>query len=219
MACRLSQCEYWSDTLDRWAEDLVEAAPLAHARAARRPACRRPSCWKCCKFSKAKSTCGKILASPSKPKPAQEIDKWHAGADDLSGTQKRLDERVKKVIDRIRELPDAATQFGKEIALLAKVDTVMDEATDILARPETGSPAIAAETEAIELLLQSKRINPKSGGGGGATPGGGGGGDTKDSRWQCWAAASTRKKSGKTTAFPKRWVSRAPCCPKNSAPD
>ena len=88
---------------------------------------------------------------------------------------------MKKVNDQIRELPDADTQFGKEIALLAKVDTVMDETTGILARPETGSPAIAAETEAIELLLQSKRINPKSGGGGGATPGGGGGGDTKDS--------------------------------------
>ena len=50
----------------------------------------------------------------------------------------------------------------------------MDEATEILARPETGSPAIAAETEAIELLLQSKRINPKGGGGGGSSPGGGG---------------------------------------------
>ena len=50
----------------------------------------------------------------------------------------------------------------------------MDEATEILAQPETGSPAIGAETEAIELLLQSKRINPKGGGGGGSTPGGGG---------------------------------------------
>ncbi|TXT21999.1 MAG: hypothetical protein FD138_3840, partial [Planctomycetota bacterium] len=39
----------------------------------------------------------------------------------------------------------------------------------------------AAETEAIELLLQSKRINPKGGGGGGANPGGGGGGTTNDS--------------------------------------
>jgi hypothetical protein len=57
----------------------------------------------------------------------------------------------------------------------------MGEAADILARPETGSPAIGAETEAIELLLQSKRINPKSGGGGGRTPGGGGTGTTNDS--------------------------------------
>lgn len=37
------------------------------------------------------------------------------------------------------------------------------------------------QTEAIELLLSSKRINPKSkGGGGGANPGGGGSGDTTD---------------------------------------
>jgi hypothetical protein len=56
----------------------------------------------------------------------------------------------------------------------------MVDATGILARPDTGPPAIAAETEAIELLLQSKRFNP-GGGGGGANPGGGGGGTTTDS--------------------------------------
>ena len=65
----------------------------------------------------------------------------------------------------------------------------MDEATEILARPETGSPAIAAETEAIELLLQSKRINPKGGGGGGSNPGGGGGHNRTIRPWPCWAAA------------------------------
>jgi hypothetical protein len=57
----------------------------------------------------------------------------------------------------------------------------MTEATDILASTETGRPAIAAETEAIELLLKSRRINPKGGGGGGSTPGGGGTGKTTDS--------------------------------------
>src|SRR5690606_24105409 len=62
-----------------------------------------------------------------------------------------------------------------------EVEMVMREAASILRRPETGAPAIAAETEAIELLLQSKRINPKSGGGGGSAPGGGGTGITVDS--------------------------------------
>ena len=57
----------------------------------------------------------------------------------------------------------------------------MDEARDILAQPDTGKPAIGAETEVIELLLQSKRINPKAGGGGGSNPGGGGDGTTHDS--------------------------------------
>src|SRR5206468_12857781 len=64
---------------------------------------------------------------------------------------------------------------------LSTVSKVMGEATEILARPETGSPAIAAETEVIELLLQSRRFKPGGGGGGGAIPGGGGGGTTNDS--------------------------------------
>ena len=89
--------------------------------------------------------------------------------------------RTDDVTQRIRELPDGEQEFGKEIQLLTLVSQVMNEATEILARPDTGAPAIAAETEAIELLLQSKRINPKGGGGGGATPGGGGGGTTQDS--------------------------------------
>jgi hypothetical protein len=57
----------------------------------------------------------------------------------------------------------------------------MKEATEILARPDTGRRAIAAETEAIELLLQSKRMNPNGGGGSGSSPGGGGGGTTNTS--------------------------------------
>jgi hypothetical protein len=91
-----------------------------------------------------------------------------------------LQDRIEKVNDRIRDLPDGAAKFAPEIRLLGQVAAVMGEASDILARPETGSPAIAAETEAIELLLQSKRFNP-GGGGGGANPGGGGGGTTTDS--------------------------------------
>jgi hypothetical protein len=97
-----------------------------------------------------------------------------------SETQDKLRDRTDKVTQRIRELPEGEAQFAKEIALLSKVSDVMKEATEILARPETGPPAIAAETEAIELLLQSKRFAP-GGGGSGSTPGGGGGGTTTDS--------------------------------------
>ena len=114
-------------------------------------------------------------------RPAIKSDDYESQAKDLSDTQEQLRERVDKVIDRIGELPDAAANFGKELLLLGEVSQVMVEAAAILAQPDTGKLAIAAETEAIELLLQSKRINPKGGGGGGATPGGGGGGTTTDS--------------------------------------
>jgi hypothetical protein len=102
-------------------------------------------------------------------------------AREISQTQALLAERVAKLTVRIRELPDGEAEFGYEIGLLGQVETVMDDATEILARPETGREAIGAETEAIELLLKSKRINPNGGGNGGSSPGGGGTGTTVDS--------------------------------------
>lgn len=114
-------------------------------------------------------------------KPAVTSQEHADQAHELSETQEELRVRVEKVIGRIRELPDAETEFAYEIGLLGQVEVVMGEAVEILDRPETGRPAIGAETDAIELLLQSKRINPKRGGGGGSNPGGGGGGQTQDS--------------------------------------
>jgi hypothetical protein len=112
---------------------------------------------------------------------AMETKEHERQAHQLADTQKGLRERDDKVIDRIKQLPNGDEEFAYEIDLLGKVSTVMGEATEILGRPETGSQAIAAETEVIELLLRSKRINPKGGGGGGANPGGGGSGTTHDS--------------------------------------
>lgn len=114
-------------------------------------------------------------------KPALSYDDYDRQAHTLSGTQKVLETRVEKVTERIRNLPDGESEFAPEIKLLTVVAAVMDETTGILAQPETGRPAIAAETEVIELLLQSRRIKPGGGGGGGSTPGGGGGGKTTDS--------------------------------------
>ena len=113
-------------------------------------------------------------------KPALAKEKYAQQASDLSKRQRQIEERVEKVTQRIRELPDGEAQFAQEIDLLGAVAQVMTEAAGILARPETGSPAVGAETEAIELLLRSRRFAP-GGGGGGANPGGGGGGTTSDS--------------------------------------
>jgi hypothetical protein len=106
---------------------------------------------------------------------ALAADKFAAEAEKLAAAQLKLRERVDATVKRVGELPDAESNFGYEMQLLRTVSGVMDEAAEILKRPETGPPAIAAETEVIELLLKAKRCNPKSGGGGGgSTPGGGG---------------------------------------------
>jgi hypothetical protein len=114
-------------------------------------------------------------------KPALEGEEHMERCYKLSTTQDGLTERVRKLNVAIKELPDAAQDFAVEIKILTAVEKVMNETTGILMDGETGNPAIAAETEAIELLLRSKRINPKGGGGGGSSPGGGGGGTTNDS--------------------------------------
>ena len=178
----IAQAEFWSDTLDRWSEDLVD-----------------PACKGCCPGCKSKGSLPpsivlevlQILEGEvnlreetrvaEQARKAVAAEEYGRQAAQLSKTQDELQKRVIKVIERILELPDAESDFGKELALLKQVAVVMDEATGILGSPETGATAIAAETEAIELLLQSKRINPKAGGGGGSNPGGGGKGDTQDS--------------------------------------
>ncbi len=116
----------------------------------------------------------------------------------LSEVQDLLRDRTDQVIDRIKQLPEPEG-FAKEIELLSSVEAVMKEAVDILALVDTGPRAIAAETEAIELLLKSKRINPKGGGGGGSAPGGGGSGDTQDSALALIGAGVNAKEQRRPT--------------------
>jgi hypothetical protein len=112
-------------------------------------------------------------------RPALTAEKYAADDSALSATQTKLRGRIDATVKRIGELPDAESNFGRELRLLQQVSGVMGEAAEILARPDTGPPAIAAESEVIELLLEAKRRNPKSGGGG-STPGGGGAEDAAE---------------------------------------
>jgi hypothetical protein len=177
----IAQCEYWSDTLDRWAEDLVEAGAGGKCEAKSKSSLPPALVLEALKILEGEINLREETRVAEQARPALAADLYNASAGKLSDTQRGLGTRVEKLIADIRELPDAASEFGYEIALLGRVFEVMQEATGILARPETGSPAIAAETEVIELLLQSKRINPRGGGGSGPTPGGGGHGKTLDS--------------------------------------
>lgn len=114
-----------------------------------------------------------------KARAALEPDTYVVRAREQSETQHGLHGRTRDVITDINALPNSGS-FGKELALLDAASRAMYDATSILAEPNTGPQAIAAETEAIELLLQSKRCNPKGGGGGGgSSPGGGGSGTTE----------------------------------------
>ncbi|TWU26010.1 hypothetical protein [Bythopirellula polymerisocia] len=177
----IAQCEYWSDVMDRWAEDLVDPACSGACPGSRSKGSLPPSIvLEVLKILEGEVNLREETRVAEQARPGLEAEPYKIEAERLSATQQDLGERILLVNERIRELPDGEAEFAKELALLSRVNEVMVEATGILSKPDTGSEAIAAETEAIELLLQSKRINPNGGGGGGANPGGGGGGDTKD---------------------------------------
>ncbi|WP_165219869.1 hypothetical protein [Aquisphaera insulae] len=178
----IAQCEYWSDTLDRWSDDLVDPACCGSCPGGKTPASLPPSVvLEVLQVLEGEINLREDTRVAEQARPALKAEEFRKRGAGLSTNQGGLRERIDKVVVRIGELPNGLQEFKKEIGLLNAVSEVMQDATEILAQPDTGSPAIAAETEAIELLLQSKRINPKGGGGGGATPGGGGTGKTVDS--------------------------------------
>lgn len=178
----MSQCEYWSDAMDRWAEDLVDPACSGQCPGCRSKGSLPPSIvLEVLQILEGEVNLREETRVAEQAKAAVEAKQHTDEAKRLSDQQDVLEGRVVKVVDRILELPDAEQEFGKELQLLSAVSNVMGESTEILARPDTGAAAIAAETEAIELLLKSKRINPGGGGGGGSDPGGGGTGTTQDS--------------------------------------
>lgn len=177
----ISQAEYWSESLDRWAENLVDVSKCGACPGCKSKGSLPPSIvLEVLQVLEGEINLREQTRVAEQAKAAVSQEDHQKEADKLSETQDVLRDRIDKVVVRIKQLPDAMADFGKEIKLLNMVSGVMSEATDILGGPETGAPAIAAETEAIELLLQSKRFNPNGGGGGGANPGGGGGGDTQD---------------------------------------
>jgi hypothetical protein len=177
----IAEAEYWSDTFDRWAEDLVDPACKGQCPGSKSKSSLPPSIvLEVMQILEAEMNLRDRTRVAEQSRAASTDEQYSAAVDELGTTQSALRERIIQVGEKIEELPNASEEFAKEIQLMHQVEVVMNDAVSILSRPETGRPAIAAETEAIELLLASKRINPKGGGGGGANPGGGGSGDTTD---------------------------------------
>lgn len=174
----IARAEYWCDTLDRWAEELVEPSQCGKCPGGSSDSLPPFIVLEVMRILEAEMDLREETRATEQAHEALPTDEYLERANVLSVTQDGLHKRLQSVVVDIKALPDAETNFGKELKLIGQAVQVMAEATEILAEPDTGPQAIAAETEVIELLLQSKRANPKGGGGGGSSPGGGGSGDT-----------------------------------------
>ena len=92
--------------------------------------------------------------------------------EDLFAEQEDLVWRTEQVIEDVIELPNGESEFARELTRLRSAVQAMEDAAERLNEPTTGPITVAAETEAIEYLLQARR-GGNGGGGGGSSPGGG----------------------------------------------
>lgn len=173
------EAEYWADTLDRWAEQLVDPlppSPPGEGGLKEVPNLPPELIVRVLRVINREIKLREETREVEQARKALNDDKYYERSEALSDTQYDLAEETREIASEIRLLPEANTGFiQQELAKVARAAEVMDEAETILARPETGNEAIAAITEAIEILLSVKREpNTPSSGGGGNTPGGGG---------------------------------------------
>ena len=82
----ISQCEFWSDTMDRWAEDLVDPACSGACPGCRSKGCLPPSIvLEVLKILEGEINLREETRVAEQAKPAEECDKHIAEAERLSG--------------------------------------------------------------------------------------------------------------------------------------
>ncbi len=173
----IASSELWADTLDRWAEEMVSAAEAGDSKGEAKPQDSLPPeiVLKVMQALHDEMALRDETREAENGKPAMDSKAYFKRGTSLSLKQDDIGRRTFQAAQDISKLPKAQS-FKKEMKLLTQVTEVMGDAYKLLDKPETAGPTIAAETEAIELLLEARRQPPGGGGGGGNSPGGGGSG-------------------------------------------
>jgi hypothetical protein len=168
----ITSSEYWADVLDRWAEEMVAVEEGGKGKKGSSSEDSLPPeiVLKVMQVLHDEMKLRDETREAETAKPALDKKQYFQRATRLSLMQDDIGKRTYQALTEISQLPNAKS-FSKEMQLLNTVTGVMKEAYQLLDKIQTDAPVIAAETEAIELLLQSRRQPPGSGGGGGDSPG------------------------------------------------
>jgi hypothetical protein len=213
----IAQAEFWSDTFDRLADDLVPPPGDAQEGSGDGEQESLPPdvVLEAMRILEAEVNLREETRVAEQARAGLEPDAHAARALELAEVQEDLAARVAKLSNRLveaavggplfgkdaplfgpLELPDGRDVYQQEIALFDRVEEVMLEAADILRTLDTGSAAIAAETEAIELLLASQAAGGGGGGGGGGSAAGGGSTGTTQTPALALVGRGNRTKGG-----------------------
>ena len=159
------EAEYWADTLDRWAEQLVdplpegEGGPAQEAEMQTLPNLPPEIVVEVMRIINREIQLREETRELEQAKEALSADEYSERSIALYDTQITLTEDTHEVAAQISLLPTAREPFIQEqLTKVMQAIEVMDEVEEILAEPDTGPRAIAAITEVIEILLETGRV-------------------------------------------------------------
>ena len=157
------EAEFWADTLDRWAEQLVdplpEGEPPGEIGLVRLPNLPPEIVVEVMRIINREIQLREETRELEQAKDALTPDEYRERSIALYDTQITLAEDTREVEAQISLLPNAHEPFIQgQLEKVGRAAEVMEEVEDILAEPDTGPKAIAAITEVIEILLETGRV-------------------------------------------------------------
>ncbi|MEM6473170.1 MAG: hypothetical protein AAF802_26650, partial [Planctomycetota bacterium] len=160
----ITESEYWAARMDKWADDLVpsgddeeEGQPDSAPKRSLPP----EAILEVLRLLEAEVELREQTREAERRRRAVTYQEHMTTSISLSETQDLLRDRLDSVIDDLESKPQGSFHFANEIEVLSAASRAMVDATKTLVARETGKATIAAETEAIELLLQSRKIKPE----------------------------------------------------------
>ena len=180
----ISEAEFWADNLDRWADDLVHPGkkqPEEGSKNKNTKSLPPAVVLEVLRVLESEVNLREQTRMAERGREAMSRQQYMSEAIRLSESQDLIRDRLDQVVGTIQSAPGAALHFAAEMEILSLASSAMVDATKTLVSPETGPDAIAAQTEAIELLLRSKKVDPEGGeSSSGGQAGGSAGGDTNE---------------------------------------
>ncbi len=168
-----AQCEYLADSFHRWAEQLMRAKTPPPGENQKKTTLPPELVVELMRVLKRETDLREETRTLEQSRAELAATNIATQAEELTKVQLDLARRTAKVIDRIIAIPDGEKDYGRDIQRLTAAVEAMRDAQMLLEKSETAGPTIAAETEAIELLRNSRKGGKKNGAGSGGNPGDG----------------------------------------------
>ena len=157
------EAEFWADTLDRWAEQLVDplppSPPAGELQLIILPNLPPAIILEVLRIINREIQLREETREVEQAKKALTTEEYNKRSKSLYETQKELASDTREVAAKIRALPNAEERLIQaQLQKVTRAAVIMDEVQEILSQPDTGPKAIAAITEVIEILLETARL-------------------------------------------------------------